>query len=78
MALGLIALWALSPLGGQASTRILEFEQANRTFSNAAVHLDVNNTFDWYAGADDASELANAAAVFISALSSSLTVKTSG
>ncbi|KAF2099244.1 hypothetical protein NA57DRAFT_74748 [Rhizodiscina lignyota] len=78
IAVCLVALWALSPLGGQASTRILDFGLANSTIPSTIDYLDMNNTFDYYTGGDKAGPVANAGAVFISALSSSLDVKNSG
>ena len=43
---GLIILWALSPIGGQASLRVLDFGTATTTQPQTMQYLDMNSTFE--------------------------------
>jgi hypothetical protein len=43
---GLIILWALSPIGGQASLRVLDFSTATTTQPQTMQYLDMNSTFE--------------------------------
>lgn len=43
---GLIILWALSPIGGQASLRVLDFSTASTTQPQTMQYLDMNSTFE--------------------------------
>ena len=43
---GLIILWALSPIGGQASLRVLDFSIATTTQPQTMQYLDMNSSFE--------------------------------
>jgi len=43
---GLIILWTLSPIGGQASLRVLDFSTATTTQPQTMQYLDMNSTFE--------------------------------
>jgi hypothetical protein len=64
----MILIWALSPIGGQSSARILEFQTGTTSLFAYTVYLDMNNTFNEYTGAVDAVPAAAAHGVFVAAL----------
>lgn len=73
----LVLLWALSPLGGQASLRVMTI--GNRTISSTGSfqYMVQNNSFDPWDTADDASAIAVVDGLFVASLLSPLTTKMS-
>ncbi|KAK4904764.1 hypothetical protein LTR49_025844 [Elasticomyces elasticus] len=71
LALCLIVLWALSPIGSQASSRVVSAESRPTNVSATLQYLDVDSPFTM-SGADEGAELGPAVrGVFDSALTSS-------
>src|SRR2546423_5123300 len=51
----LVLLWALSPVGGQASLRVLGFEARPITNSATLQYMDMNSSYETYMAADTGS-----------------------
>src|SRR5579862_7737414 len=73
----LIILWALSPIGGQASLRILSFEPHFTTGSAALQYMDTNSSYVPYMAGDTGSQLPPVKALFLSAMAAPPTTKAS-
>jgi hypothetical protein len=80
--LSLILLWILSPLGGQASLRALDYGSISLSQSRTMYHLDWNSTFQasqiTLDGPDSSESKFVADSLFMSALSSTKDVQQSG
>ena len=73
----LVLLWALSPVGGQASLRVLSFEPRPITNSATLQYMDTNNSYEMYMAADTGSLLSPVEALFLSAMAAPPTMKAS-
>ncbi|KAH0538087.1 hypothetical protein FGG08_005299 [Glutinoglossum americanum] len=73
----LVLLWALSPIGGQASLRVLSFEPHPITNSATLQYMDTNSSYEAYMAADTGSQLSPVDALFLSALAAPPTTKAS-
>ncbi|KAF2811718.1 uncharacterized protein BDZ99DRAFT_560049 [Mytilinidion resinicola] len=79
----LLLLWSLSPIGGQASLRVLDFGTSTSTYPQTIQFLDRNSSFnprdygDHRLEADGQTSIATMDALYVSALLSPLTTRTS-
>jgi hypothetical protein len=73
----LVLLWALSPIGGQASLRVLSFEPHSITNSATLQYMDTNSSYEMYMAADTGSLLSPVDALFLSAMAAPPTMKAS-
>jgi hypothetical protein len=73
----LVLLWALSPIGGQASLRVLSFEPYSITNSATLQYMDMNSSYENYMAADTGSLLSPVDALFLSAMAAPPTTKAS-
>jgi hypothetical protein len=73
----LIVLWALSPIGGQASLRVITFETAPVGSSTTLQYMEMNSSYVPYMAADTGSQLSPVDALFLSALAAPPSIKAS-
>ncbi|KAK5164788.1 uncharacterized protein LTR77_009452 [Saxophila tyrrhenica] len=71
----LIALWAISPIGGQASRRIVDTGLQYRTSSINASYLDTNKPYDLWRNSGKPSDFARNSAAYVTALLNAGTLK---
>lgn len=71
----LVILWALSPVGGQASLRVLSFQAVPIVHSTTLQYMEMNSSYALYMSADIGSQLSPVDALFLSALAAPLTTK---
>ncbi|KAF2182828.1 hypothetical protein K469DRAFT_636229 [Zopfia rhizophila CBS 207.26] len=80
--LALIALWILSPVGGQASLRVLDYGTITNAWPRTMYYLDWNSTYQpgekSMMGGDASEAMYIADGLFTSALTSTKDVQTSG
>ena len=77
IAVFVLLLWALSPIGGQASLRALSFEESSVVEQDTLQYLDVNNTWVYYMAANVGRSISPVNALFLSSLAAPASVKNS-
>jgi hypothetical protein len=73
----LTLLWALSPIGGQASLRVLRFQSTPVAHSVSLQYMNMNSSYAAYMSADTGSQLSPVDALFLSAMAAPPTIKNS-
>ena len=71
----LIALWSLSPIGGQASLRVLTIEATPVQHSSIVQYMDMNSSYVEYMAGDTGSQLSPVDALFLSSMAAPASIK---